>query len=117
MTSRRTRNLVQMAALAALVGLLAGCNRGSFQAQPPLHKATRTINLPHRGESAIEVDAVNGSVVVSQSDRDDVQIVAHLRAVSPERLETAEVVADRDEGGALSVCKMCSFASTQTSTT
>jgi DUF4097 and DUF4098 domain-containing protein YvlB len=103
MTSRRTRSLAQMAALAALVGLLSGCDKGPFQALQPLHEATRTINVPHQGEAVMEVNTLNGSVVVSQNDRDDVHNVAHLRAVSPERLETAEVVADRDESGALSV--------------
>ena len=80
-----------------------GCDNGPFQAFQPLHEETRTISVPHQREAALEVDTVNGSVVVSQSDRDDVQIVAHLRAVSPERLGAAEVVADRDESGALSV--------------
>jgi DUF4097 and DUF4098 domain-containing protein YvlB len=103
MTSQRTRSLAQMVAMASLVGLLLGCNNGSFQALQPLHEATRTISVPHQGEAAIRVDAVNGSVVVSQCDRDDVQIVAHLKAVSAERLEAAEVVAGRDESGALSV--------------
>jgi DUF4097 and DUF4098 domain-containing protein YvlB len=103
MTSQRTRSLAQMTVLAAFIGLLLGCNRGPFQAFQPLHEETRTTYIPHQGEAAMEVDTVNGSVVVSQSDRDDVQIVAHFKAVSPERLEAAEVVAVRGESGALSV--------------
>ncbi len=103
MTSRSTRSLAQTAALAALAGLLIGCNNGPFQALQPLHKETRTTNVPHQGDATVEVDTINGSVLMSQSDRDDVQIVAHLKAVSPERLEAAKVVADRDETGALSM--------------
>ncbi len=98
MASKRTHNLAQMAALASLVGLLLGCD--AFR---PLHLETRTTNIPHQKGAAIKVETANGSVAVSQSDRDDVQIVAYLRAVSQERLEAAEVVADRDENGALSV--------------
>jgi hypothetical protein len=92
-----------MAAVAAMLGFLSGCTNSPFRAPPPLHEVTHTTIVPHQRGAALHVTAVNGSVVVGRSDRDDVQIVARLKAVSPERLETAKVVADRDEGGALSV--------------
>ncbi len=89
--------------MATLVGLFSGCNIGHFHIFEPLHEETRTTNIPHQGNGTLEVDAVNGSIVVNQSDRDDVQVVAHLKATSPERLVAAEVVTHRDESGKLVV--------------
>jgi len=112
MIRKTSRNVAQAAALVALLALFSGCDqvvhqavqaRRSVQADEPLHEETRTTNVPHQSNAALAVKAVNGSVVVNQTDRDDVQIVAHLKAVSPERLEAAIVVADRDESGRLSI--------------
>ncbi len=100
MTSRRTVGLARLTALVALFGLLSGCGNDLGR---PLHEETRTANLPHLGDTAIDVVTTNGSVTVNLSNRADVEITAHLRAVSAERLEAAKVVADRDEEGALSV--------------
>lgn len=103
MTSSSARGLAATTALTALLGVLSGCGIGRFQMSPPLHEETRTLTIPHQKEAAVEVETVNGPVTVSQCDRDDVQIVAYLSAVSPERLAAAEVVADRTESGMLSV--------------
>jgi putative adhesin len=97
-----SRSLAQIAALAALIGLGSGCNLPVSLVQP-LHEETRTSNTPHLTGEALEVVAVNGSVTVSQSDREDVQIVAHLKAIFSERLEAVKVVADRDGNGTLSI--------------
>ncbi len=91
----------QVLTLAGLIGLMAGCNMVSMT--QPLHEETRTSNTPHLEKKALDVVTRNGSVTVRREDRDDVQIVAHLKAVSPERLAAVEVVADRDEDGTLSI--------------
>jgi len=101
-TPTLSRSLVQIAVLSALIGFASGCNQAISFTQP-LHEETRTSNAPHVEGETIQVVAVNGSVAVSQSDRDDVQIVARLKAVSAERLEAAKVVAERDDSGALSM--------------
>lgn len=84
------------------VCLAVGCNF-SIPFVAPLHEETRTSNVSHVDGASIEVVTVNGAVVVRQEERDDVEVVAHLRAVSAERLEAAEVIAVRNDDGALSI--------------
>jgi DUF4097 and DUF4098 domain-containing protein YvlB len=100
--SDKCLRLTPLVVLTAFVCLTVGCGL-SIPFVAPLHEETRTSGTPHVARSAIEVVTANGSVVVKQDERDDVQVVAHLRAVSPERLEAATVVAVRDTDGALSI--------------
>lgn len=97
-----SRGLPQLLTWAALIGLTQGCGLPLSLIQP-LHEETRTSNAPHMAGKPLQVVAANGSVTVSQSDRQDVQIVARLKAISPERLQAAKVVAERDDNGALSI--------------
>ena len=100
-SSARSRG-AELVALSVLIAVAVGCNI-SIPGVTPLHKETRTSNIPHVNGAAIQVETVNGSVVVKQDEREDVEIVAHLKAVSAERLEATKVVTERDEHGALSI--------------
>ena len=84
------------------MGLLGGCSL-PFPIVDPLHEETRHANVPHVDESPIDVVTVNGSVSVTQEEREDVEIVAHLKAVSAERLAAAKVVSTRAEDNTLSI--------------
>lgn len=99
---RSCLRLTSLVVSTAIVSLAGGCNL-SIPFVAPLHEETRTSNVPHMDGSAIEVVTVNGAVVVIQEERDDVQVVAQLRAVSAERLEAAEVVAVRNDDDTLSI--------------
>jgi DUF4097 and DUF4098 domain-containing protein YvlB len=104
MILQRIRVSARIVAFSVLVGMIAGCEDGMvFTIFEPLHEETRTANVPHESEAAIEVNGHNGSVVVRQSDRDDVQVETHIRALSPERLAGAEVVTQREESGKLRI--------------
>jgi DUF4097 and DUF4098 domain-containing protein YvlB len=86
------------------VGLLGGCGFPPIMPDmQPLHEATRTLIVEHESESALQVQTTNGSVSVEKDDRQDVEIVARLKATSPERLEATKIVAQRTEEGALDV--------------
>ncbi|MEM9657863.1 MAG: hypothetical protein AAF961_05825 [Planctomycetota bacterium] len=103
MSSKNVRQLMCAASLATVAGLVSGCDIRLSLNQPPLYKETRSVHVPHVGASALHVDSRNGSITAVQSDRDDVQVLAHLTATSAERLAAAEVAADRDEAGTLFV--------------
>jgi DUF4097 and DUF4098 domain-containing protein YvlB len=79
----------------------AGC--GLPSALAPLHEQTRTLTAAHQDQAPLRVETTNGSITATRSDRSDVQVVAQLRAVSAERLQSAEVVVERLQDGTLSV--------------
>ena len=94
--------LTEIITLAALVSLTIGCNV-SVPGLTPLHEETRVSNAPHVSEAAIAVDTINGAVSVKQEEREDVEIVAHLKATTAERLAAVKVVPVRGENGTLSI--------------
>jgi DUF4097 and DUF4098 domain-containing protein YvlB len=59
-------------------------------------KETRTVNVAHVAGSAVQVLADNGGIEIGTGDRQDVEIVADLRATTAERLAETRVVAERD---------------------
>lgn len=100
-TPRLSARLIPFAPLVA-VGLLGGCSL-PIPMVDPLHEETRLSNVPHVDESPIDVVTVNGSVSVTREEREDVEIVAHLKAVSAERLAAVKVVSTRSEDDTLSI--------------
>ena len=83
--------------LCAVVALGSGCNFG-FVAK---FKETRTQQVEHVADKALDVKSVNGSIKVWREDRQDVEIVSHLRMQTEERLKAAEIEALRGEDGKL----------------
>ena len=53
--------------------------------------------------TALHVRSENGSISVQQADRADVQVIAHVCAVSQERLDAVDILAERTEDGTLSI--------------
>lgn len=68
-----------------------------------MHQGSQTVNVPHVPGTMLRVNSSNGGISVHQYDGPDVEIVAHLKAVSAERLAAARVIAERDENNALCV--------------
>jgi DUF4097 and DUF4098 domain-containing protein YvlB len=93
--------VVRVATTVLSIGLLPGCWFPSVLG--PLHEQTRVTTAAHAAQSAIRVETANGAVTVAQANRDDVEVVASLRAASEERLAATEVVAERLADGTLSV--------------
>lgn len=94
---RTMRCFVALAAVSICCLSLAGC---SFQ---PIYQATRESTTAHVLESALDVETNNGSITVIRADRTDVEIIAHLKANSQERLDATKIVAERVMGGELRV--------------
>lgn len=63
----------------------------------------RTAITDHVAGSAIRVESANGHINVAKSDRNDVQIVAELKAISQERLAETRVSVERDSNNQLFV--------------
>jgi DUF4097 and DUF4098 domain-containing protein YvlB len=91
------RILHRSAFLLVAASCLSGC------ISQPLHEATRTIEHDHAAESGLRVESANGSITVQKTERDNVQIVAHLRAISPERLEAAKTIIERKDDKTLAI--------------
>jgi len=96
---RAHTTIIALGAVLALTG--SGCVGTAYQ--PRTVKETRTINVPHISSSALQVTTGNGAVTVEAIDRDDVELVATLRATTAERLTNALVVAERDRSNTLVV--------------
>ena len=58
---------------------------------------TRTTVVDHVQDAAVQVESVNGGIKVTQSDRGDVQVIAHVKARTQERLDATTVSVTRDE--------------------
>jgi hypothetical protein len=69
----------------------------------PLEHGQKTINVAHVSGKPLDVQTSNGAIVVTRSDRPDVEIVAEIAATTPERLAAAKILAARNDGGALVV--------------
>lgn len=84
------------AAIAAFF-LLSGCDG------PAMFRATRTAQVAHVAGSPVNIITENGSVDLARAEISDVQITAHLRAQSQERLDAASIAVVRAETGLLTV--------------
>lgn len=93
--TRRAFLPASAALLAAL--LLTGCNGA------PLFRATRTAQVAHAAGTPIRVVTDNGWVDISRAEVTDVQITAHLRAQTQERLDGASIAVVREADGQLSI--------------
>ena len=67
----------------------------------PLHKETRNSTHAHQPNSPIQIESTNGSITLTQEDREDVEIVAHLRATSEERLKATDILSELVDGNKL----------------
>lgn len=76
---------------------LAGCNVA------PLIEGVRTASADHVAGTPLRVATTNGAIIVTKSDRPDVEIVAKVRAQTQERLDAAEIVAERGPDQTLSI--------------
>lgn len=76
--------------LAASIGV-AGC--GHLTA---LVEETRTLHAAHVPQAAVRIESANGGISVEQSDREDVEIRATVRALTQERLQATRIVVERD---------------------
>ena len=95
----------QPARLIAFLGILTGLMAIHAQAggRQPLFERTLTTNLIHRTDSGLTIRTDNGAITVQQSDRHDVELTAHIRCASPERLAAVEVSAERTPAGTLEI--------------
>lgn len=96
-TLRRPQALV-IAAAVGVVGMgfvLSGC--GSVFAQARFERDISVQFLLPAG-SGISVIAKNGSITLAEKQRDDVLVVAHVKAVTQERADAVEIVGSIDSG-------------------
>ena len=64
---------------------------------------TRDLNVPHVENSALQVVTKNGSISMRESNVDQVEIKATIKAKSEERLAACEIFAERGGAGTLEV--------------
>ena len=75
-----------------------GCNRIHLNVGGGASvRETRTIVVDHVDDTAIDVESVNGAITVTQADRADVQVIAHIRAQTDDRLQATNLIVTRDE--------------------
>lgn len=79
--------------IAALLAFLVAT--GSSHTAAPLHEGEQRVVTGHVSGAPLSVEAANGSITATKTDRRDVQIVAKIAAISAERLAAAKVVATR----------------------
>lgn len=95
-----TRRLPFLSMVAA--GLLAGS--GVACAGDATYKRTAELTVQHQSQSAIEVEARNGSIeIVGDEGASAVSIVAEIKAQTQARAEGVLIVADRGPDGALKI--------------
>lgn len=85
------------AAVLAAMLLLSGCDG------PAAFRTTRTAQVAHVAGSPVSIVTDNGSVDLSAAETSDVQITAHLRAQTQERLDATSIAVVRDAAGLLSI--------------
>ena len=78
--------------------LSPGCQFG-----PARHRETRTLERPHQEGGSLAVHTVNGAIRVRRDQAEAVTIRARIAALTRERLEGVEVLAERDPGGLLTI--------------
>lgn len=83
--------------LVALLSSMTGCG------DAVLHRATRVIEVNHVDAKPLVVECENGGITVTRGEGSTVRITAHLAALTAERLEQTQVVAERGPDGALAV--------------
>lgn len=83
--------------LVAILGSLTGCG------DLVLHRATRVIEVNHVDAKPLVVTSENGSITVTRGQPPSVRITARLAALTAERLEQTQVVAERSADGTLAV--------------
>ncbi len=89
----RRRSIVPaMLLLGASTLTLAGCGTSSWSQQ---HRETRTMIVPHIAGSALSIENANGAIEAISRDRADVSIEVVLYGRDLERLQFANVHADR----------------------
>lgn len=85
------------ALVAATLFLTAGCDvTAAF-------RATRSAQVSHVAGTPVSIVTENGSVDLARADISDVQITAHLRAQTQERLDATSVAVVRDAAGLLTI--------------
>lgn len=78
-----------------MIGALAGLQIAEGGGIQPKFKETCTNNITHIADEGLNVRTDNGAISVKRSDRSDVEVVAHITCVSPERLEAVEIITER----------------------
>ena len=92
--------------VAVVCVVCVGCTNGlhvKFGGATAAFQETRTSVVEHVVDSAIDVESVNGAITVTESDRADVQVIAHIKAQTEERLRATSVIVARDELNNLNV--------------
>ena len=93
---RTSRPLLTLSCVLILTAF-AGCSIGS--GRQAREKEIRTVTVPHVEGRDLHVKTTNGHVTVRHEDRDDVQISAHLRMITRQRLADTEILATRNDAG------------------
>ena len=96
------RNLIGTICLFILA-TLADLQIAEGGGRQPRFKETRTTNITHMAEAGLNVWTDNGFISVKRSEGADVELVAHLTCVSPERLEAVEIITERTKDQTLKV--------------
>jgi DUF4097 and DUF4098 domain-containing protein YvlB len=89
--------------LAVLFLAVISTTIGCALVASPLEHGHKTINVPHVTCKPLDVQTNNGSIVVTRSDRPDVEIAGDIAATTPERVAAAKIVATRNADGTLVV--------------
>lgn len=99
MTSLRIPSILPIATIALLTALLplVGCDGAAT------FRATRTTQIAHVAGMPVKVATDNGSVEVIRGQAADVEITAHIKAQTQERLDATTVAVVREASGQLSV--------------
>ncbi|MBX3363526.1 MAG: DUF4097 family beta strand repeat protein [Phycisphaeraceae bacterium] len=89
---------ILLSALLVLIGFLPGCIPG----QEARFRQSRMVEVGHVVGSAIGVETGNGEVtVVANREVASVRIVAEIRALTQERADAVQVIAQREPDGSL----------------
>ncbi len=86
---------------AVLVCSLTALNGCNFAWQQARFKETRQLMVDHQPGTALDIQTKNGAIDVQVVEVDSVEIDAHLKAMTQERLDLTEVVASRLDDGTL----------------
>lgn len=99
MTSFRIPSILPIATLALLTALLplVGCDGTAA------FRASRTTQIAHVAGMPVKVATDNGSVEILRGQAADVEITAHIKAQTQERLDATTVVVVREASGRLNI--------------
>ena len=84
-----TGNKILTSASLCILIMITGLPAAQGGGQHPVFDDTFTTHIAHESGKGLNIRTDNGAITVNRQDRVDVEITAHVRCSSPERLEAA----------------------------